>query len=107
MDKEIIRQAAELLYIENTDTKDRAAFKDLKETAQKKWLTRATQFFEILEKMNKMIVPLVEVPIQEETRWQRLDKIIQVIKDFNDGVKVFKKELYPTEELANKIVDLK
>ena len=107
MDQVMIKQFAELLYIENTDDNDRMDFKNLTEASQKKWMTRAIQAFEILEKMNKMVVPLVEAQQAGQTRQEKINKVSFLIREFNLGIKSFKKELYPVDELAMRIVDLK
>lgn len=80
-------------------------FEELDEGTQQLWADQASYALIALDKLDKMIVKKVLPEEQTNTRARHLERLTVIINEFNKGLKTTRPELYPSGELAHRILE--
>lgn len=91
---------AVLMYLE---TNPKRTWEELQQVYKEKWYTRASSAINCLSKMNKVLVNPSQLKKSDEERFI-FNKLVNTINTFNLKLKTTKPALYPTEELAYRIM---
>lgn len=101
--EEILNKLAALRYYA---TGLKKPFEKLEKENQEQFVKEAVGILDAIEKLNLMLVARVDPKVAEERRRSLHDRLTSVIKNFNRGIKSFKPDLYPAEELAWQMIKL-
>ncbi len=71
----------------------------------KPWFERALAILQHIEKMDMMLIPKTEIKAKAESEAKNLEILTQIIDGFVKKLNTAKPELFPSAELAHRILD--
>lgn len=99
------QKLAELEYYEQSNgNKGRLVFDKLPDEAKKQFISGASRVLIQIDKLNLMLVKKVTKEQEHDRKVSEEERVIGLIEKFNTDLKVFRKDVYPTKELALRII---
>ena len=100
-----VKQFAALLYYAGTEnTPEQKQYEELEEKEQSPWLRQVLDILLAIDKLNMMLVKKVSQEESEQKERKNIEILTQIISDFVKGLKTTKPSLFPSEELAHRIL---
>jgi hypothetical protein len=100
--QEIRNGLAAMYYYQSPNVDKGKSFEDIDADSKRPYLELAESALVGLDKLNLRVAPKAEVPVGRAEAILR-DRIEAEVRDFFDGLKVFKKGAIPQEELVARI----
>ena len=101
----MVQKVAELKYYQSQSRKPgpKKPYEQLEQEEKDRLIEESKSFFIAVDKLNLMVVPLVKVEDKQKVDSTLKERLRTLVSEFVQKVDVFKRDLFPSDELADRI----